>query len=117
MLAYGDPPQGAKVSGAGPIRIEVDPESADLVSIFLDNRRSELPRLRRAVDEGDAEVLGRMGHRMKGMGGSYGFDFIARVGAAMERLAYADRVREANAWIDGLEEYLDRVEPVAGDPE
>lgn len=117
MLMYGDPKQAPEMQGTGAIPVEVDPEILDLVPIFLENRRSDLTSLREALESGDTEVVEELGHRLKGMGGGYGFEYVSRAGAAMEKLAAHGRLDDVGAWVDALAEYLERVEPRKGPAE
>lgn len=101
----------------GPIIVEIDPELMDLLDMFLDARRAEVPALREAVRSGDHDTVREVGHRMKGIGGGYGFDYVTTVGGALEGLAKSGDLRGADRWIDGLEDYLQRVEPTEGPEE
>lgn len=101
-----------RVPGVGAIVVPVDAEIEDLVPAFLANRRQDVTALQTAVADGDADTVRAVGHRLKGMGGGYGFDYITMVGAALERAALDGRLDEAPPWIDGLRDFLARVEAV-----
>jgi len=94
----------------GPIPVRVEAEIADLVPRFLENRRGDLEALREALAAGDATTVEELGHRMKGIGGGYGFEYVSTAGAAMEEAARAGRLDDARPWIEGLADYLERVE-------
>ena len=108
---------GPALPGEGRIEVEVDPEIFDLVPIFLEKRRQDLNELRVALEEADQETIRALGHKMKGMGGSYGFHHVSRVGIALEEAAEEGALARVSPWLDGLEDYLNRVEAVEGDPE
>lgn len=91
--------------------MEVEPELMDLVPAFIENRREDVGTLREAVRDGDVETVEEVAHRMKGLGGGYGFDYVSTAGTALVELARTGRLEEAGPWLDGLEDYLDRVEP------
>ena len=96
------------------IRIHVDPDIADLIPGFLENRRKDITAMQAALEQGDFETVRVLGHSMKGAGGGYGFDAITDIGAALEQAA-KDRNRESiGKSLRDLSSYLDRVE-VAGD--
>ncbi len=101
----------------GPIRVTVEPEIWDLVPMFLENREQDLEALRRALRAGDAETVEQLGHRMKGIGGGYGFQYVSTAGTAIEEAAVQDRLEDARAWVEGLADYLSRVEPERGEGE
>lgn len=92
------------------LTVQVDPEIADLVPMFLDNRREDVAAVRDALANGDLGAIEDLGHRMKGMGGAYGFDPVTDIGATIERLAGERRADELAPWVAALERYLDRVE-------
>ena len=56
-----------------PIIVTVAKDLEDLVPTFMKNRAKELDTLRTALAGGDFEQLRQIGHRMKGVGNSYGF--------------------------------------------
>jgi HPt (histidine-containing phosphotransfer) domain-containing protein len=92
-----------------PVRhnVRISGELRDLIPRFLENRKSELGRLRKAVGCGDFEEVRRIGHVLKGAGGGYGFDEITRIGAELER--HAARGEDIRGLIEELAEYLELV--------
>jgi CheY-like chemotaxis protein len=54
---------------------------------FITNRLRELPRLHAATMEKQFDEVKIMGHRIKGLAGSYGLDGIGAIGMAMEEAA------------------------------
>jgi len=87
-----------------------DPDIADLVPGFLENRRRDVVFLRASAQRRDFPSARRIGHRMKGMGAAYGFPAIGRIGAALEQAA---RERDAGGVLretDQLHAFLERME-------
>lgn len=66
---------------------DVPPDVADLVPGYLQNRRRDVRELREALLGGDLRRARRLGHRMRGSGGGYGFPEISRLGACIEEAA------------------------------
>ena len=60
-----------------PITVIVAKDLEDLIPTFMTNRTKELDTLRVALGAGDMEQLRQLGHRMKGVGNSYGFEHIS----------------------------------------
>jgi len=84
----------------------------ELIPGFIENRRKELEELRGALDAGRYEQLGELGHRMRGIGSSYGFDRVSEFGGQIEeRAAASDRAGLA-ARIAEYAEYLARLKVV-----
>lgn len=64
-----------------------DPEMRELLIEFAKSIEETLARLAAAIVASDWEGLGRLGHQLKGAGGSYGFPQISEAGARLERIA------------------------------
>jgi HPt (histidine-containing phosphotransfer) domain-containing protein len=56
------------------LTVKVSKDIEDLIPAFLANRKKEVETLRAALAAGDFEQLRQVGHRMRGVGHSYGFD-------------------------------------------
>lgn len=65
-------------------KVTVAKDLADLIPVFFKNRQKELETLRTALAAGDFEQLRHLGHRMKGVGNSYGFAAISEIGKRVE---------------------------------
>ena len=84
----------------------------DLIPGFVENRRKELESLRAALAAGAFEQLRQLGHRMKGVGTSYGFDRVSALGRQIEDGARAGDRDVVEARIAEYAEYLARVHVV-----
>jgi histidine phosphotransfer protein HptB len=95
-----------------PIIVTVAKDLEDLVPTFMKNRGKELETLRNALAAGEFEQLRQIGHRMKGVGNSYGFEKVSQLGHHIEdRAKAADRDALA-ASIEEYAGYLARVQIV-----
>jgi HPt (histidine-containing phosphotransfer) domain-containing protein len=81
----------------------------DLVPDFLGNRRTELESLRQAVGRSDFDELRHLAHRMRGVGGSYGFDYVTTLGRQIDQFARAGDVHSLVAVLDDYADYLANV--------
>ena len=81
----------------------------DLIPVFLKNRAKELDSLKAAVGAGDFEQLKQLGHRMKGVGNSYGFAPISEYGKTIEEGAKASDKAIVEACITTYADYLAKV--------
>jgi HPt (histidine-containing phosphotransfer) domain-containing protein len=59
----------------------------DLIPTFLANRQKEVGLLASALVAEDLATLRQLGHRMKGIGDSYGFGLITALGKRIEQFA------------------------------
>ncbi len=94
------------------ILVHANPKFADLIPGFLLNRRHDVIAMLDALDRGDFETVESLGHGMKGAGGSWGFQGITDVGAALEQAAKTIDADTSRKWVSELSRYLDHVEIV-----
>ena len=91
------------------IKLYVDPDLADLIPGFIENRRKDLRAIAEAMAQGDIEQIRRIGHTMKGVGGGYGFDAITEFGEVLEQGATALDMEAMKRTVIELREYLERI--------
>ncbi len=85
---------------------------ADLIPVFFRNRQKEIETLRVALDAGDFKQLAQLGHRMKGVGNSYGFAKVSEIGKRVEDSARTADKAGIDACIGEYTEYLAKVQVV-----
>jgi hypothetical protein len=61
------------------------------------------------LDEGRLAEIQSLGHRMKGSGGSYGFDEISEIGEDLECAAQVPDADVIISAVDRLRSYLSRI--------
>ncbi len=91
------------------IAVTVAKDLADLIPTFMKNRAKEVETLRAALAAGDLEQLRQLGHRMKGVGNSYGFEKVSTLGRQIEDGAKAGDRAALEARIAEYADYLARV--------
>lgn len=84
----------------------------DLIPVFVKNRSKEVDSLRAALAAGDFEQLKQLGHRMKGVGNSYGFGPISDFGKTVEDAAKSADAGAVGNCIDAYADYLAKVKIV-----
>lgn len=94
------------------IKVVVDKDLEDLIPVFMNNRHKELETLKAAVAAADFERLRQLGHRMKGVGNSYGFARISEIGKRIEDGARGDDDAAIRGCIEDYADYLSRVQVV-----
>ena len=97
------------------ISVAIDPDLADLVPGFLDNRRKDVARLAEHLAAGNYAEIRRLGHSMKGAGGGYGFDAITDLGGEIEAAALHSDAAAIEDLAARLADYLDRLDVVLAD--
>lgn len=92
--------------------VTVAKDLEDLIPGFLRNRHKELETLRTALSGSDYAQLRHLGHRMKGVGHSYGFGEISQIGKRIEDAARGEDGAAIDACIAEYADYLSRVQVV-----
>ena len=92
--------------------VTVAKDLADLIPVFFRNRQKEVEALRAALAAGDFEQLRQLGHRMKGVGNSYGFARVSEIGKRVEEDARAGDKTAIDACIVEYADYLSKVQIV-----
>ena len=95
-----------------PIVVTVAKDLEDLVPTFMKNRGKELELLRSALAAGDFEQMRQLGHRMKGVGNSYGFEKVSVLGRQIEDGAKAADRDSLGARLSEYADYLASVQIV-----
>lgn len=94
------------------ITVTVAKDLADLIPVFFKNRQKELETLRAALATGDFEQLRQLGHRMKGVGNSYGFAKVSEIGKRVEDGAKSGDRTGIDTCISEYSDYLSKVQVV-----
>ena len=92
------------------INVIVAKDLEDLIPTFMNNRRKEVDSLRAALAAADFEQLRQLGHRMKGVGVSYGFDHVSTLGKHIEDGARTGDRAGLEARIAEYADYLSKVQ-------
>jgi HPt (histidine-containing phosphotransfer) domain-containing protein len=91
-------------------KVTVAKDLEDLIPVFMSNRRKEVDSLRIALAAADFEQLRQLGHRMKGVGNSYGFEHISLFGKQIEDGAHSGDRASLDACINEYRDYLSKLQ-------
>jgi HPt (histidine-containing phosphotransfer) domain-containing protein len=91
-------------------KVTVAKDIEDLIPVFMKNRHKELDALRVALAAADFEQLRQLGHRMKGVGNSYGFAHVSTLGKHIEDGARSGDRASLQATIAEYDQYLAKVQ-------
>ena len=94
------------------LTVTVAKDLADLIPVFFKNRQKELETLRTALAATDYAQLRQLGHRMKGVGNSYGFAKVSELGKRIEDGAKVSDAKSIDACIGEYADYLSKVQIV-----
>ena len=94
------------------LTVTVAKDLEDLIPVFMSNRNKEAETLRGALAAGDFEQLKQLGHRMKGVGRSYGFITVSEIGKRVEDAAAKQDRTAIEACVAEYADYLSKVKVV-----
>jgi PAS domain S-box-containing protein len=104
--------EAADTAATTPIVVHVDQDLSDLIPGFLARKRDDASAVLDAVERGDSEALARLGHKMKGEGGSYGLDAITDIGREIEQAGKDGDLNAARRRCRELTDFLERLQIV-----
>lgn len=99
------------------LTVTIDSDLEPIVPDFLALRHKDCGRIDDLLARGDLDEIYTIGHRMKGAGGSYGFDAISELGERIENGARGGEAPAITAAVRELRSYLARVRVVYVDME
>ncbi|HEY3308929.1 MAG TPA: Hpt domain-containing protein [Desulfuromonadaceae bacterium] len=89
--------------------IEIDKELESVIPDFLESRHKDCLLIDDLLMHNNMDEISRLGHRLKGTGGSYGFDVISDIGRILE-VAVAEEDPEAVDFArQALKLYLEQI--------
>lgn len=91
------------------ILVGIDQELMPVVPEYLEGRRRDCAEIERLLASGGMTCIQSLGHRLKGSGGSFGFDEISAIGEALEFAAQVSDAEGVRSALGSLESYLARV--------
>ena len=94
------------------LTVEIDSEVQSIVPEFLENRKKDCLLISSLLEIDSFSEIRTLAHRMKGSGGSYGFDDISEIGEIMEEAALNEDRETVSIQILLLTRYLERVKVV-----
>ena len=90
--------------------VEVDEDLSDLIPDFLTHKRAEVATIFDALARRDYAGISGLAHRIKGEGGSYGFDSMTEMARSLEHAAAVRDDGAVTTLARQLLSYMDRVE-------
>jgi HPt (histidine-containing phosphotransfer) domain-containing protein len=84
-------------------KFDIPEELFPLVPDFLRRREEDIMHLHQALKEKNYQVILFIGHQLKGIGSSYGFDDISLTGEHLECASRSQNDKELEFWTNHLE--------------
>jgi HPt (histidine-containing phosphotransfer) domain-containing protein len=92
--------------------VYVDPDLADYIPTFVDNRKKELQQAQSDLDARNFEGLRALGHTLKGCCASYGFVELGELGKKLEGAAKSEKSEEISSLLKDMNWLLDHYQVV-----
>ena len=86
--------------------VELDKDLEELIPSFVENRKKEVLELVEFCRNNNIDELKRIGHRLAGTAGSYGFDTIGKFGVELEAAAKANKIDIATEIVEKYKVFL-----------
>ncbi|MDX1960684.1 MAG: Hpt domain-containing protein [Leptospiraceae bacterium] len=92
------------------MKIKIDPDILELIPEYLKEVNSIPDNLKQLISENNFIEVKNLGHKMKGHGSAYGFDFISQIGQKLEEKALKKNKPELLLLTEELSSLLAEVE-------
>lgn len=89
--------------------VYIESDLSELIPVFLDNRCSDITKALNALENQDFAFIIRLGHNLKGIGTSYGFDYISELGKKIEEAAKIENCDYIVELLNQLKDYVTTV--------
>ncbi len=91
-------------------KIKIDESILDLVPAYLKNRRSDIEKIKKALESNDMSTIESLAHKMKGSGTSYGFERISHLGKQIESSAMENNPEKIHLLVKELKHFMEDVQ-------
>lgn len=82
----------------------------DLFETYMEDAHEKLAGISKAINEHDAQAMGRLAHTFKGSSGNVGAGALSQVAEKLQHLGYSDQLEGAQQLTDQLNELYQLVE-------
>lgn len=89
--------------------VDVDIRLERILPQFLAGQRSDFEKIKLALKSNDYQELMRLGHRMRGSCGGYGFHDLGRMAEELEKAAHVQDFPTLTELVKAMAQHLDSV--------
>ena len=90
----------------------MDAELYELVPLFIDTMSTNIKEMREALTKNNFDLICRHGHSQKGLGSTYGFDYLSHLGYKIETAGMQKNAEEVELLLDEMSGYMEKVQIV-----
>ena len=93
-----------------PFIVEIDNDLEDIVPGFLENRKNDVVDLQAFYEKREFKEIERIGHKVSGSSGGYGFHLLGKIAKEIELNAAEENEEKVSNLITDFIEYVEKVE-------
>ncbi len=93
-----------------PFIVEIDDDLEDIVPGFLENRKNDVLELQNFYEKREFKEIERIGHKVSGSSGGYGFHQLGKIAKEIELSAGEENEEKVRKLITDFIDYVDNVE-------
>jgi len=115
LARYGGTDATPSAQESNPVRlvqVNISQSIQSIVPQYLQDQRGAATSILVALEQRDYQTIQELAHKMRGSGGSFGFDVLTRIGQSLEEAAQNRNQEAIRHWHYELNHYLDQVEVV-----
>ncbi len=91
-------------------KIEVDKELIEILPTFLSNRQKDTVTLKEMLTSKDLAGIKKLGHKVSGSSGGYGFHELGNIAKSLEIAAESGNEQEVSSLIEQFIKYVESIE-------
>ncbi len=91
------------------LTVLIDKDLEDIIPEYFTSQKQKIFDLQNYLISKEFEKIEEFGHKIKGNGKSYGFEYLSKAGAKMEQAAKNNDSVLIEEWCNKIIEYLDNV--------
>jgi len=103
---------GKATDTEGKIIVRVKSDFKNFMPAFLDEVGSDIKFMREALNKDNLKSISMLAHKLKGVGGGFGFSAITDIGKSLEASSKNNNRSDIEKWLNELSHYLEKVEVV-----
>ncbi len=107
-----DPKDSSNTEQPADFIAHVEEDLAPLIPGFLLNRKNDIIEIQACLASADFKKIQRIGHTLKGVCGSYGFDLLGVYGSKIEQAATKMDKQSIQDFLNRMTEYLEKVQVI-----
>src|SRR5262249_45504434 len=92
------------------VQVNISHTLRALIPQYLQDQRGVATSILVALEQRDYRTIQDLSHKMRGSGGSFGFDTLTTIGRSLEEAAQGKDQEKVRHWQHELSRYLDRIE-------